>query len=303
MGKGKTFIPKFSITAHFIVNNMFIFKKSADLQRFLRAAREQGNRIGFVPTMGALHAGHLSLIAASRQPGQLTVASIFVNPAQFNDKKDFEKYPVTLEKDIEMLVKAGCGVVFVPSVNEVYPQGYTQPENYDLGFLETVLEGPTRPGHFQGVCKVMHRLLDIVQPDNLYMGQKDYQQCMVVNRLLAIINSSTTLHTCPTLREPDGLAMSSRNTRLNTEERKKAVAISGALQMIKDELQPGPVAGLIEKATTLLQQQDFMADYVAIADAQTLEPVVEWNGKQKLVALVAAFQGDVRLIDNIVLNG
>lgn len=282
---------------------MLIFKKTAALSLFLQEARQQGKSTGFVPTMGALHAGHLSLIAASLQPRQLTVASIFVNPAQFNDKKDFEKYPVTLEKDIEILEKAGCDVVFVPSADEIYPQGYAQTGHYELGFLETVLEGPTRPGHFQGVCKVMNRLLDIVQPDNLYMGQKDYQQCMVVNRLLQIMNSPSKLHTCPTLREPDGLAMSSRNTRLKPEQREKAVTISKALEMIKDKLQPGALTGLTEKATAMLQQNNFRVDYVAIADAQTLEPVTEWDGKQKLVALVAAFQGEVRLIDNMVLGG
>ncbi len=281
---------------------MIVFKKTADLKAYLQDARRQSNSIGFAPTMGALHEGHLSLIAASRIVNPVTVASIFVNPAQFNDRKDFEKYPVTLEKDIELLEKAGCDVVFVPTEQEIYPKGDMQPVHYDLGYLETVLEGPNRPGHFQGVCKVMNRLLDIVQPEHLYMGQKDYQQCMVVNRLLTIMQSPTQLHTCPTLREPDGLAMSSRNTRLNATQRKNAVAISAVLQMIKDQLQPGPVEGLIKKATALLIEKDFRVDYVAIADAVTLQPVIEWNGETKGVALVAAFQGEVRLIDNMLLS-
>jgi pantoate--beta-alanine ligase len=302
VGKGKVLNRKISITGHFIVNSMILFKKTVHLQAYLQDARNQGNTIGFVPTLGALHTGHLSLVAASKQHNQVTVASIFVNPAQFNDKKDFEKYPITIEKDIELLVSAGCDAVFLPSVEEIYPQGYDQPLHYELGYLETILEGKYRPGHFQGVCKVMNRLLDIVQPDNLYMGQKDYQQCMVVNRLLAIMQSATRLHTCPTLRETDGLAMSSRNTRLNEDERKKAVTISATLNHIKENIKPGGTAVVIDKSKTMLAEKNFRIDYVAIADAQTLEPVTIWDGKQKIVALIAAFQNEVRLIDNMLLN-
>jgi len=281
---------------------MLLFKKTGLLTAYLQKARNRGNTIGFAPTMGALHAGHIALVTASKQENQLTVASIFVNPAQFNDKKDFEKYPVTIEKDIELLVAAGCDILFWPAAEEIYPGGYNQLAHYGLGYLETILEGKYRPGHFQGVCKVMNRLLDIVQPDNLYMGQKDYQQCMVVKRLLAIMSSSASLHTCPTLREADGLAMSSRNTRLNEAERKKAVAISFTLNYIKENIQPGNLTGIIDKGIALLTGQDFRVDYVAIAGALTLELLTEWDGKQKIVALVAAFQNEVRLIDNLLLN-
>ena len=282
---------------------MNLFKKTGHLQGYLQEARKQGSSTGLVPTMGALHAGHLSLINQSKQQNSLTIASIFVNPAQFNDKKDFEKYPVTIEKDIELLVAAGCDALFWPTVEEIYPNGYTSPVHYELGYLETVLEGKYRPGHFQGVCRVMDRLLDIIQPDNLYMGQKDYQQCMVVSRLLNIMQSPAVLHTCATLREPDGLAMSSRNTRLNERERKNAVAIFAALQFIKENIQPGNVSAVIEQSRRMLEEKEFRIDYVAIADAETLEPVMNWDGRQKLSALVAAFQHEVRLIDNMLLNG
>ena len=281
---------------------MILFKKTVHLQAYLQDARNQGNTIGFVPTLGALHRGHLSLVARSKQDNQSTLASIFVNPAQFNDKKDFEKYPISIEKDIELLVSAGCDAIFLPAVEEIYPQGYDQPVHYELGLLETILEGKYRPGHFQGVCKVMDRLLNIVQPDNLYMGQKDYQQCMVVNRLLAIRQSPARLHTCPTLREPDGLAMSSRNTRLSEDERKKAVTISVVLEYLKEHIRAGGTAAIINESKAMLAEKNFRIDYVAIAGDQTLEPVINWDGKRKIVALIAAFQNGVRLIDNMLLN-
>ena len=281
---------------------MILIKKTAHLAAMLSGNRNLQHTVGFVPTMGALHAGHLSLLAASKQANQLTLASIFVNPAQFNDQKDFEKYPVTIEKDIEMLVAAGCDALFLPSVQEMYPQGWEQPQHYALGYLETLLEGKYRPGHFQGVCRVMNRLLDLVQPDNLYMGQKDYQQCMVVSRLLSIMDATAQLHTCPTLREADGLAMSSRNTRLTTGERKNAVAIYNTLMFIKNNILAGDTAALITSSENMLAQNNFRIDYVAIADAQTLEPVTRWDGIQQIVALIAAFQNEVRLIDNMLLH-
>ena len=281
---------------------MVLFKKTDRLIASLQEARNEGKTIGFVPTMGALHAGHISLVDASKKQNDHTVVSIFVNPAQFNDKTDFEKYPVTIEKDIEWLLKADCDLLFWPAVEEVYPTGYEQSPHYDLGYLETILEGKYRPGHFQGVCKVMHRLINIVQPTNLYMGQKDYQQCMVVDRLLTLMQSSTVLHTCPILREPDGLAMSSRNTRLSAQERERATAISRALNYIKQNIKPGNFDDLVATATDMLIGQEFKVDYVAIADAQTLELMKGWNGQQKIVALIAAFQHEVRLIDNMLLN-
>jgi len=281
---------------------MILFKNVHPLGQYLAGRRRRGQSIGFVPTMGALHQGHLSLIATARAASQLTVASIFVNPTQFNDPKDFEKYPKTLEKDIEQLEAAGTDLLFLPSVSEIYPDGTARLGHYDLGYLETILEGKYRPGHFQGVCNVMQHLMDSVQPDDLYMGQKDYQQCMVVKRLLQLIGSPARLHPCPTLREPDGLAMSSRNMRLGPAERKNAPAIYRALQYCKENLRPGPVGAVQTAAAAILADHDFKVDYVEIADADTLELIGHWDGRRKIVALAAAYQQDVRLIDNMLLN-
>ncbi len=283
---------------------MIVFKTVRDLQNHLQKQRQQGRKIGFAPTMGALHNGHISLIESSKKDNELTVCSIFVNPAQFNDPKDFEKYPITIEKDIYLLEKAGCDVLFLPSVAEMYPQKDATAAHYELDYLESILEGKYRPGHFQGVCVAVKRLLDIVQPHNLYIGQKDYQQCMVIKRLTEImgIADTTTIVICPTLREADGLAMSSRNMRLNEAERKRATTIFNSLCFIKDNLRQGDLASLVQGATRMLEAEGFKVDYVAIADAGDLQPVSTWDGQQKLVALIAAFNNEVRLIDNMLLN-
>jgi pantoate--beta-alanine ligase len=283
---------------------MILFKKVTDLRNYLDAQVSKEKKIGFVPTMGALHSGHISLAKACKQANDLTVSSIFVNPTQFNDKKDFEKYPITIEQDIRMLEGAGCDILFLPSVAEMYPAGTDRQKHYELGELETRLEGKYRPGHFQGVCMVVHRLLDIVQPHHLYLGQKDYQQCMVIAKLLELtgMKDNTSVTISPTLREPTGLAMSSRNMRLTEEEKKRAATIYHSLCLIKDQLAKGDITALKDKASSLLEENHFRVDYVEIADAGTLEPVKLWDGKQKLVALVAAFLGEVRLIDNMKLN-
>jgi len=283
---------------------MILFKKAADLRNWLDAQRKKDDRIGFVPTMGALHDGHISLIDSSKKKDQVTISSIFVNPTQFNDPKDFKKYPVTLEKDIDMLENAGCDILFLPSVEEIYPHGFTPKMHYDLGVLETVLEGKYRPGHFQGVCMVVHRLLEIVNPDRLYLGQKDYQQCMVLTRLVELtgLKNKTEIIICPTLREADGLAMSSRNMRLNEEERKKAITIYQCLNMIKENTGKNTPAELISKAKSILEKAGFKVDYVEIADAHNLSPVNNWDKKQELVALIAATMNEVRLIDNMVIQ-
>jgi pantoate--beta-alanine ligase len=283
---------------------MVLFKKAADLCKWLDDQGKKPIHIGFVPTMGALHAGHISLIELSKKKSHTTVCSIFVNPTQFNDGKDFVKYPVTLEKDISQLESAGCDVLFLPSVKEIYPNGLKQSRYYDLGFLETVLEGKFRPGHFQGVCDVVHRLLDIVDPDILYLGQKDYQQCMVITRLIEIIkkDKKIKIFVCPTLRESDGLAMSSRNMRLNEQERKKAAKIFLCLQLVKRKIVPGNLSALKAEGQSLLVEAGFKVDYFEIADAKDLSIVTTWDRKQKLVVIVAAFLNEVRLIDNMLLH-
>mgnify|MGYP000207984853 CR=1 FL=1 len=283
---------------------MILFKKTTDLRKYLDAQRKSGKKTGFVPTMGALHEGHLSLIRESENEYDLTVCSIFVNPTQFNDPADYSHYPVTTEQDIHLLLSARCDLLFLPDTGEIYPDGMTARIKYDLGDMETLLDGKFRPGHFQGVCQVVHRLLDQVQPDGLFLGQKDYQQCMVLSRLLqqTRYHDLVKIHICPTLREKDGLAMSSRNRRLNDEERIKAVKISQLLKSVKEQLKAGDLQALQAQAIRELDDAGFRTDYISIADATTLQPVSYWDGKQPLVALVAAFLGPVRLIDNLPLN-
>jgi len=284
---------------------MILFKRSKDLHNYLDIQREKGRNSGFVPTMGALHEGHTSLIKAAKKNDDLCISSIFINPTQFNDPADFKKYPITLEQDIALLEAAGCDVLFLPSVDEIYPQGTNATFHYDLGPIETTLEGHYRPGHFQGVCMVVQRLLEIVTPDSLYIGQKDYQQCMVIKKLVELIGMKELIHVniSPTLREADGLAMSSRNMRLNKEERKNAVAIYQTLHFVKDHLAKGELGDLKKQAENRLTEKGFKVDYVEIADATSLAIINHWDGKQKLVALAAAFLNQVRLIDNIKLSG
>jgi pantoate--beta-alanine ligase len=280
---------------------MVIFKHIDDIHNYLSFQQEAGKVTAFVPTMGALHTGHISLVKTAISQSDVAVSSIFVNPTQFNDPKDFEKYPITIEKDIDMLEAAGCNVLFLPSVKEMYPEGLDNGKQYSLGFLETVLDGAYRPGHFQGVCRVVEKLLRIVHPDKMLLGQKDYQQCMVLTKLVELENIPTKIIICPTQREADGLAMSSRNVRLTVENRNKAPLIYKSLQLIQQNIKPGDITGVIHNAIEMLTAQGFKPDYVAVANAQTLEPVDDWNGKDALVALVAAFLGEVRLIDNLVL--
>ncbi|HLA59967.1 MAG TPA: pantoate--beta-alanine ligase [Puia sp.] len=281
---------------------MILFKRNEDLGHWVLEQKNKGKITGFVPTLGALHEGHMQLIKACRSMVDQTICSIFINPVQFNDPKDFEKYPVTIEKDIQMLHHAGTDVVFLPSVEEIYPQGQTGLETYDLGSLETLLEGRYRPGHFQGVSQVMSRLLKIVQPDHLFMGQKDFQQCLVVQRLIEILHLPVQFHSVPTVREEDGLAKSSRNLRLTAEQRKNAAAISQALNDIRVKLSSGDAEELLKQAREKLEDAHFKTEYISIARASDLHPIADWNGKEKAVALIAAFQGDVRLIDNMLLN-
>lgn len=281
---------------------MILFKKAVDINAWLLKSKGAGKRIGFVPTMGALHPGHISLIHASKQADTVTVCSIFVNPAQFNDARDFDNYPSTIEKDIDALEKAGCDVLFLPSVPEMYPAGTANAKNYNLGYLETVLEGKYRPGHFQGVCLVVHRLLDIIPADDLYLGQKDYQQCMVIKKLTDLEDIKTTIHICPTLRESNGLAMSSRNMRLTDEGKKHALKIFETLSYLKNNIRPGNLSELKKIAVSNLTNAGFKVDYVEIAGADDLEIINHWDGEKRLVAVAAAFSGDVRLIDNMLLD-
>jgi len=227
---------------------MIIFKKAEALHRYITSLKQQNKTIGFVPTMGALHRGHLSLIDACRKQCDITVCSIFVNPTQFNDPKDFEKYPVTIEQDILLLTQQHTDVLFLPAVQEIYPDGVHALAHYDLGEIENILEGKYRPNHFQGVAQVVDRLLHMVQPDTLFLGRKDYQQCMVINKLIELIQLPVQISIQPTMREDDGLAMSSRNVRLSTAGRKKAIALCQTLLYIKEHAFKKDLPSLTEEA-------------------------------------------------------
>lgn len=280
---------------------MIIFKQAQPLSEYIEEQKNKGKKIGFVPTMGALHDGHLALIQRALQTSDIVVCSIFVNPTQFNNPDDFKHYPITIEKDIEQLVATQCHVLFLPPVDEIYPAGH-ETLHYDLGALEQILEGSHRPGHFQGVSQVVDRLLQIVRPDELFLGQKDLQQVMVIRRLIELTGKENTIRVIavPTLREQDGLAMSSRNLRLDPEQRKLAVSISRALDGIRTQVNKQPLAQLSAKARQQLEEKGFRVDYVSIARASDLSPAQDTDAP--LVALVAATIGNVRLIDNMPLN-
>jgi len=286
---------------------MKIIHKECHLHNQIAALKTIGKTIGFVPTMGALHEGHLTLLAEAARHTAFVVVSIFVNPTQFNDPADYEKYPITLETDILKLEESGCDLLFLPDVKTIYPEGTNNLPTFTLESLETLLEGAFRPGHFQGVCQVMKRLLVLVMPDKLFMGQKDFQQCMVVQRLIQLEKLPVQLITCPTQREADGLAMSSRNIRLNKTERQEATAIYRVMQIIRKGLLAKQTSLEILKEAALmeLQKNGFEPiDYVAITNPYTLEPLHSDDLKAGLhcVILVAAFLGNVRLIDNVVVD-
>ncbi|TDH28857.1 pantoate--beta-alanine ligase [Segetibacter sp. 3557_3] len=282
---------------------MIIYRAVADLKRFINKSRADNKTIGFVPTMGALHQGHLSLIELAKQQSDVVISSIFVNPTQFNDPADYKKYPVTLPEDILKLETHRTDVLFLPSVEEIYPAGLEMKQHYDLGDLETVFEGKYRPGHFQGVSQVIEIFLNIVEPHLLFLGQKDFQQCLVIKRLIQILNLPVKVVVAGTEREPSGLAMSSRNLRLNQDEREKASAIYQTLRSIKNNYTDTPIDKLIDYSEKFLLREGFSkVDYVALANAETLEPVTGNDRNVPLVALVAAFIKDVRLIDNMLLT-
>ena len=281
---------------------MIIFKHPKDLQSYIQNGAIDPNSIGFVPTMGALHKGHISLIQTARVENSLVVASIFVNPTQFTDQLDFEKYPSTIESDILKLENSGCDILFLPTVADIYPNGITANQQYNLGHLDTILEGKYRPGHFQGVCQIVHLLLQIISPGNLYLGQKDYQQCLVIKKMISLLHIGTSVIICPTQREPDGLAMSSRNVRLTSIEREKATYIFKMLNYINENSKAEDLEKLEQIVQNKLTEQGFKVEYVAIADQLTLENIQYRDKPSTPVALIAAYINQVRLIDNLILN-
>lgn len=281
---------------------MEVFKRVSDLKNHIQAIKKQGYEIGFVPTMGALHDGHLSLIDASRNENDITVCSIFINPTQFNNSSDFEKYPVTLEKDLEMLEKAGCSVVFLPQKEEMYPNGLKS-DVYDFGGIEKEMEGKYRPGHFDGVGTIVHRLFDAVEPDNAYFGEKDYQQLLIIKKLAELIQSGIRIVGCPIKREENGLAMSSRNERLTKEARSKACYIYEQLLYAQQQMGDKDISAISQEIIQrFATKTDFELEYFIIADAHTLKETEAPDPRQKLRAFISVFMEEVRLIDNMALN-
>ncbi len=278
---------------------MFIFRQAAQLSGYLSGLQKP---VGFVPTMGALHSGHQSLLARAAVDGHFTVVSIFVNPTQFNDPKDFEKYPITTTEDLKMLTESRCDAVYLPTVEDVYPQGAEGEKTYDFGALESILEGEKRPGHFRGVGQVVSRLLDIVKPQHLYLGQKDFQQCAVIADLIRQKAIPVQLHVCPTVREADGLAMSSRNRRLSPYERAKAGVIYQCLVSIEAKKESLPFAIVAKECEALLTEKGFVVEYVALADAETFSLLPDYDNARPMVTLIAARLGSTRLIDNLLLS-
>lgn len=286
---------------------MEVINTIAALKSLLGPIKLAGQKIALVPTMGALHKGHVSLIEAAKAKADIVVCSIFVNPTQFTDPKDLERYPRPLEHDINMLSASGCNVVFMPSVKEMYPV----PEHWhiDLGPAEFLLEGEFRKGHYQGVTQIVKKLFDAVNPDLAFFGQKDYQQVLMIENMVAYFDLPVKIVTCPIIREEDGLAMSSRNIHLNAEDRKHAVVLCQSLDYVKDHFSKTEAhyskdkLHLLEEAAKRMIEQTpgVTLDYFVIADGKTLLPPTAHDGSG-LVVLVAAKVGETRLIDNMILS-
>lgn len=279
---------------------MHSFTTVSTLRQHLQAARQRGQTIGFVPTMGALHRGHLDLVERAKTECDVVVCSIFVNPTQFTNPDDLARYPRTLEQDTALLETVGTDVVFSPSVVEMYPQPATL--RFNFGDLETVMEGDSRPGHFNGVGLVVSKLFHMVQPDRAYFGQKDLQQVAVIKCLVRDLNFPLQLIRCDTVRETDGLAMSSRNRLLTPEERTQAPALFEALTLAKnlllDETTPEQAQHAVR--TYISQRPAFTLDYIEVVNTDTLQRVPELQPPGQTALCIAAQLGRVRLIDNVV---
>jgi pantoate--beta-alanine ligase len=280
---------------------MHVFSTIEAVNSYILKLKEEGKSVGFVPTMGALHPGHLSLMAQSVQENDISVCSIFVNPIQFNNALDLEKYPRTLEADSRMLEKAGCDIIFAPSVEEMYPDKNLK--NYDFGLLDKVLEGKFRPGHFNGVAVVVKKLFDICIPDRAYFGEKDFQQLQVVREMVKQEKMPVDIIACPIIREDDGLAMSSRNVRLSAHERAIAPVIYETLLWIKANYFSMPYDKLMLLAIEKLKAfPEITVEYVEMLDEDTFLPPANHVDLKNLRALIALFLGDVRLIDNLQVS-
>ncbi|MGC1276502.1 MAG: pantoate--beta-alanine ligase [Planctomycetaceae bacterium] len=280
-----------------IPSGLAVEESVCGVRRHVATARANGRAIGFVPTMGALHAGHASLIEAARDRCGSVVVSIFVNPTQFGPGEDFQRYPRTIDADLAACREAGADIVFLPSKDEIYPEGFST--FVEVAGLSDVFEGAIRPGHFRGVATVVLKLLNIVTPDVAYFGAKDYQQQLVIRRLVADLDLPVAIETRPTIREPDGLAMSSRNRYLDPVQRQQACALSKSLTTASDRLRSGardltPVKAEMRR---IIESAGLTTDYTTVCDRRTLRELTE--PESRMVLLVAARLGDVRLIDNL----
>ncbi len=277
---------------------MNIYKTAEELRSFITEERKQGHRIAFVPTMGALHEGHLSLVRRALKENDCCIVSVFVNPTQFNNPRDLATYPRTLDADSHLLASIGTTALFVPEVETIYPEPDTRV--FHVGAVAEVMEGKYRPGHFNGVMQVVSRLFDLVQPDCAYFGEKDFQQIAVLRAMAREIKSPVEIIACPIVREEDGLARSSRNTLLSEEGRAQAPNIYRILSESRTwskELSPKAV---IERATQLLDAiPTLRVEYFEIVDADTLQPITRWEDSPKPHGCITVYCGDVRLIDNI----
>ncbi|MDR1370418.1 MAG: pantoate--beta-alanine ligase [Dysgonamonadaceae bacterium] len=277
---------------------MEIISTIRELQERLNTRKRENKIIGFVPTMGALHQGHIELVKRCVAENDTCVVSIFVNPTQFNDKNDLLKYPRTPDADCELLAGAGCNYVFSPSVEEMYPEPDSR--QFEFGTLDKVMEGLFRPGHFNGVAQIVSKLFDAVRPDKAYFGEKDFQQLAIIREMTRKMNYPIEIIPCPIVREPDGLAMSSRNTRLNNEQRKEAVEISGILhksKKLKEQLNVEELKQWV--ITSINESPGLKIEYFDVVNGYTLQSISSWEDSDSIVGCAAVFCGNVRLIDNI----
>ena len=281
---------------------MEIFKKIAPLKVYLEKIRNSGKTIGLVPTMGALHSGHLALVGASKAQNSVTLCSIYVNPMQFNNPVDLQKYPRNLDQDTKLLGAAGCDAIFCPDNEEMYDGKSIL--KFDFGALDKVMEGKYRPGHFSGVALVVSKLFNIAEPDNAYFGQKDWQQFAVIQQIVRELKFDLTLHSIPTLREDDGLAMSSRNLRLNGIQRQQATAFYLALRLARENLKMGKEIARVKQLVkdTVERGDGVRLEYFEVAESETLTLLELVDGAEKPIMCIAGYVGEVRLIDNMFLN-
>ena len=280
---------------------MNISKSIEDLQAFVEAERAKGLRIAFVPTMGALHAGHLSLVRRALSECDRCIVSVFVNPTQFNDPRDLETYPRTLEADSTLLASVGASALFAPEVSTIYPEEDTR--TFDVGAVAEVMEGRYRPGHFNGVMQVVSRLFDIVRPDCAYFGEKDFQQIAVIRAMVRLIGSPVEIIACPIVREADGLALSSRNVRLSAEERREAPQIYHILSESRSWAKNMSPQQVIERVTEQINAVPHLrVEYFEIVDTDSLQPIASWSDSPAPHGCITVFCGEVRLIDNIAYH-